>query len=245
MTPSARISEKKHAPSSPVQSGLEDLSGFSSDSSLTSLSSNGDSPSSSRPRPAPRLRTQVTYTTRRNRPSLIPPANVPPSWEPSFDLPFPPVEVDDGRDPSYVPSRRTFSGPTASPKRPSRRQNAPREEKSNLKQPTPSNPLSPVRPVTISDKPPASRSHPDPGTQQRPPEPLPLRRVSLLLSPPSPVAASNDRLAGLTRFLVHIADPTLLQPTVNRHRLAELYGGNATRMCVTTSGRNFLFPTLK
>ncbi|EJF55945.1 hypothetical protein DICSQDRAFT_141612, partial [Dichomitus squalens LYAD-421 SS1] len=233
MTPSARLSEKKHVPSSPLPPELEDLSGFSSDSSLTSLSSNGDSPSSSRPRPAPRPQKQVTYTTRRHRPSLIPPTNVPALQEPSFDLPFPPVEVDDGRDPSYVPSRRTFSGPTASPKRPSRRQNAP------------SKPLSPVRPVTISDKPPASRSVPDPGTQQRPPEPPPLRRVTLLLSPPSPVVASDDRLVGLTRFNVQVSDPTLLRATVNRHRLAELYGGNAMRMCVTTSGRNFIFPTLK
>ncbi|TBU59774.1 hypothetical protein BD310DRAFT_924165 [Dichomitus squalens] len=248
MAPSARLSEKKHAPSSPVRPELDDLSGFSSDSSLTSLSSDGDSPSGPRPRPAPRPRKQVTYTTRRNRPSLVPPANVHASREASFDLPFPPVEVDDGRDPSYVPSGRTFPGPTSFPKRPSRRhdvapeQNPARKEKSKLKYPKP---LSPVRPVNIYDKGPASRSESGPGTQQRPPESVPLRRVTLLLSPPSPVATSNDRLAGLTRCNVQVSDPILLRATVNRHRLAELYGGNAMRMCVTTSGRNFIFPTLK
>ncbi|KAI1790097.1 hypothetical protein LXA43DRAFT_531723 [Ganoderma leucocontextum] len=244
-SPTSPKLERKHVPFSPPRQKLYDPWDDSSDSSLTSLSDDDDNnddsyPPSRRPGPA----TISRERTSSKGPSRVAQRHRSPERELTyFDSPIPmPMDLDDGRDSSYVPSRRASPVPPTSARRPSRTDSSQKTEA----QPKPPALSSPVRSATISGKSSPTRAAPGPSSQQRLPQASPpQRRVTLHVSPPSPVAAPLDRLSGLTRFGVHIADPAILRPTVSRKRFSELLGGSTMRMCVPLGGRNFLFPTLK
>ena len=144
--------DRKHAPSSPLKPVIDGPLDYSSDSSLTSLSDGDDEDDGWRPL-SRRADTSRARTTSRGPSHVAQRPRSPDRDLTYFDPPPPmPRELEDRRDPTYVPS------PPASPFRPTFTKRAPRTNASQnagappkpLPKPLPL--TSPVRSATISGK---------------------------------------------------------------------------------------------